>query len=174
MFYKGLRELQVGRVAPAYKGGEAGATQTEMTVQIPNEPTAWVAGIYQVQILLEQSITLQPGETEDKTTNEMPLILAPNFSAVTVNREVNTNVTVNLTVSPEVRPEQTISLILGQNEAPADLFQNQTSDMTFVFANLAAGDYWARLRVDGIDSLLIDPNTTPPTFIDSQSIEVPA
>lgn len=152
---------------------EDGATQAEITVQIPNEPTDWVAGIYQVLVFVQQPITLQPGVTEEKTTNEVPLILAPSFSDVIVNRE-NTNATVSLTVSPEVRPEQTVSLVLGQNEAFAGEFPDQTSDMTFVFADLVAGEYWARLRVDGVDSLLINPSTTPPTFIDSQRIEVPA
>lgn len=151
---------------------EPGSTETEMTVQIPNEPTEWVAGIYQIRVLLQQPIILQPGATEEKSTNEMPLILAPNFSDVTVDREAN-NVTVNLTATPEVLPNQTISLILGQSEAPAAPIPEQP-ELTFVFNNLAGGDYWARLRVDGVDSLLIDPSTTPPTFIASQRITVPA
>jgi len=152
---------------------QPGATETEMTVQIPNEPTEWVAGIYQIRVLLEQPIIMQPGETEEKSTNEMPLILAPNFSDVTVDREDNNEVRVNLIAIPEVLPNQTISLILGQNESHADPIQEQTAQLTFVFNNLAAGDYWARLRIDGVDSLLIDSSTTPPTFIESQRITVP-
>lgn len=159
---------------PIEIGPQAGSTQTAITVQIPDQPAEWVAGIYQVLVLVEQPIPMQPGETEEKTTNEIPLILAPSYSNAIVSRDLVNDVTVNLTISPEARPGQTVSLILGQNETPADSFQDQTSDMTFVFADLAAGDYWARLRVDGIDSLLIDRNTTPPTFIGDQSITVPA
>jgi len=152
---------------------QAGSTQAEITVQIPNQPEDWVAGIYQALVFVEQPIIMQPGQTEERTSNEIPLIVAPDFSNVNATRDVNNVVTVTLTVSPEVQPVQTVSLILGQSETPADAFQNQTSDMTFVFADLAAGDHWARLRVDGVDSLLIDPGTTPPTFIDSQIITVP-
>lgn len=152
---------------------QAGSTQAEITVLIPNQPTEWVAGIYQILVLLEQPIDSQPGQTEEKTTNEMPLLLAPDFSDVTVSREVNNDVTVTLTASPQVLPNQTVSLILGQNESPAEPIDEQTAGLTFRFGNLAAADYWARLRVDGVDSLLIDPGTTPPTFIENQRITVP-
>lgn len=151
-----------------------GSTATRITAQIPNQPEDWIAGIYQVRVLVEQPILLQPGETEQKSSNSIPFILAPNFSGVAINREPNNDVTVNLTASPEVRPGQTVSFILGQNESPANPIEEQTDNLTFVFNNLAAGDYWARLRVDGVDSLLIDRNSTPPAFIASQNITVPA
>lgn len=152
----------------------AGSTATRMTVQIPDQPQDWVAGIYQALVLVEQPVPMQPGETEQKTSNGMPLILAPNFSGVTVHRNPDNEVTVSLTPSPEVRPGQTVSLILGQNESLAEPFESPAANLTFRFAALEAGDYWTRLRVDGVDSLLIDPSTEPPTFIQSQSITVPA
>lgn len=153
---------------------EDGSTSTRITIQIPNQPGTWIAGIYQVVVLVEQPIPFSPGETEQKASNAVPLILAPSFSNVSVNREPDNDVTVTLTASPEVRAGQMVSLILGQNESIAEPFEGQIADLTFRFTNLVAGDFWARLRVQGVDSLLIDRSTTPPTFIPSQRITVPA
>jgi hypothetical protein len=35
-----------------------------------------------------------------------------------------------------------------------------------------AGDYWTRLRVDGIDSMLVDRSKTPPVFDPTQKVTV--
>jgi hypothetical protein len=45
--------------------------------------------------------------------------------------------------------------------------------LTFPTAELAAGDYWARLRVDGVDSLLVDRTQTPPVFDSTQKVTLP-
>lgn len=153
---------------------EPGSTAARITLQIPNQPGEWIAGIYLVVVLAEKPIPFSPGETEQKASNTVPLLLAPSFSNVSVNREPDNDVTVSLTASPEVRAGQTVSLILGQNESIAEPFVGQIADLTFRFVNLVAGNYWARLRIEGVDSLLIDRSTTPPTFIPSQRITVPA
>jgi hypothetical protein len=44
----------------------------------------------------------------------------------------------------------------------------------FVFPSLATGNQWLRLRIDGVDSLLINRAVTPPEFDSSQQMVIPA
>jgi hypothetical protein len=155
---------------------EAGATAVQLSLQLPDAPGDWVAGFYRVLLQVEQPSENQPGETVLRTTNELPFLLAPtiNLPPDAVDRDVVSNdVAVILTCSPQVRPFQRASLILGQHEAPAEAHENQTAQLTFVFRDLAAGDYPVRLRIDGAESWLIDLTTTPPAFDPSQTITVP-
>jgi hypothetical protein len=46
--------------------------------------------------------------------------------------------------------------------------------LTFDLPAVPAGPQWVRLRVDGVESQLIDTSTTPPSFISAQSVTVPA
>ena len=63
--------------------------------------------------------------------------------------------TVNLTCSPPVRKEQRASLLLSNREIQAETFAVQTADLQFVVKDAEPGEYPLRLRVDGVDSLLI-------------------
>jgi hypothetical protein len=71
-----------------------------------------------------------------------------------------------------VRPEQRVSLMLGANVVPADAHIAQTGTLTFAASGLAASKYFVRLRVDGVDSLLVDRTKTPPVFDPTQKVEV--
>jgi hypothetical protein len=155
---------------------EPGASAAQLSAQIPNAPGDWVAGFYRVSVQVEQPFAGQPGEIVLRTSNEMPLVLAPTIDLPpdAVNRDaVSEDVTVTITCSPQVQPFQSVSLILGQHEAPAEAHENQTAQLTFIFHDLAAGDYPVRLRIDGAESWLIDLTTTPPAFDPSQTITVP-
>jgi hypothetical protein len=55
-----------------------------------------------------------------------------------------------------VQPGQRVSLILGSREELAEQPLVQGANVSFHFDGLAAGDYWVRLRIDGVDSLLVD------------------
>jgi hypothetical protein len=154
---------------------EPGATALQLSLRLPDAPEDWVAGIYRVSVQVEQPFAGQPGETVLRITNELPLVLSPTIELPpdAVDRDPDSDdVTVTLTCSPQVRPFQSASLILGQHEAFAEAHENQTAQLSFVFRDLAAGDYLVRLRVDGAESWLIDLTTTPPAFDPSQTITV--
>ncbi|MDH4052470.1 MAG: DUF4255 domain-containing protein, partial [Rubrivivax sp.] len=84
-------------------------------------------------------------------------------------------VTVTLFARPQVRPEQPAVLALGAMTATAARRTSPTAPMVFQFPDsLAAGTQWLRLRVEGIDSLLVDKAAVPPRFDPTQQVTVPA
>ncbi|MCP4329273.1 MAG: DUF4255 domain-containing protein [Alphaproteobacteria bacterium] len=157
---------------------EPGATSTQVTVTLPDAPADpsapadWAAGLYAVSISVER-----PSESFARTTNEVPLQIAPRMDMASVNavRDAGTGaVTVTFDASPELRPNQTASLLLGALETPVEPHPVQTGTLSFVIADIDAGTYWARLRIDGVSSVLIDRTALPPVFDPSQQIVVPA
>ncbi|SHJ56151.1 Protein of unknown function [Bradyrhizobium lablabi] len=148
---------------------DAGATDTQMTVKVPNDPANWPAGMYTVAAVVSGN------GGPDRTSNEMPLAIAPRITSalpMTASRTTDGNAQLNLTCSPEVRPEQRVALLLGSREILAESFSAQTGDLTFIVAVAVPGDFWIRLRVDGVDSQLVNYATTPPTFDATQKVTI--
>ena len=69
-------------------------------------------------------------------------------------------------------PDQRASLLLGDQEILADAHLAQTATLTFLAQNLSAAAYFVRLRVDGVDSLLVNQALTPPKFDSTQQVTV--
>ena len=57
-------------------------------------------------------------------------------------------------------------------ELTPDAHAAQTATLTFPAVTLAAGKYFARLRIDGVDSLLVKRDVTPPIFDPTQLVTV--
>lgn len=143
---------------PALVGGN----DTQTSVQIPNNPADWVIGFYGVEIIINKA-----GE-QDRTTNVLPLPFAPQILGITppnpVVRDAFGRATLTLTSNPQVRPEQRVALLLGEREVLAEDHLLQTDTQVFIIEDAPVGDFHIRLRVDGIDSLLVDRSVTPPAF----------
>ncbi len=150
----------------------------------PNTPPqrAWAAGLYSVAVLVQR-----PDEAFRRTTNELPFALAP---TILLPIEVSSGggggggrgggppgnddeITFTVECEPEVRPEQRAVLLVGDIEVPAEPRQAQTDPLTFVTRSIAPGEYFVRLRVDGVDSLLVDRSSTPPVFDPDQKVTIP-
>lgn len=148
----------------------AGGTEAQVSVQIPNNPALWLIGFYRVEILINKA-----GE-QDRTTNVLPLPLAPQILGIAppnpVVRDGSGNATITLTTSPQVRPEQRAALLLGDREILAKDHLIQTDTLTFVAEDANAGSFHIRLRVDGIDSLLVDRSVTPPIFDGAMEVTI--
>jgi hypothetical protein len=73
-----------------------------------------------------------------------------------------------LDLAPPVRPGQKISLILGDREITAEPFAVATNQATFVLAAAptAGSRLLARLRVDSLESPIIDRTATPVAYLD--------
>jgi hypothetical protein len=71
-----------------------------------------------------------------------------------------------------VRPAQRVSLFLGDREIFAEPREEQTSSLTFVITNAPVGTYRLRLRVDDVDSLLMDLSKQPPVFDETQKVTI--
>lgn len=150
-------------IAPA-----SSADDSTVVFVLPDDPTNFPAGGYAAVIRL-----LAPGDMAPRSTNQLSLSIAPQITSLpaTAALDVEGNLTLTPACKPLLRPDQRVSLILGGNEAPAVTFSTPTSSPAFNFRALAPGTYWARLRVDGVDSPILDRTKTPPTFSGPQ-IEV--
>jgi len=155
--------------APIAVPALASGTATQVTVQIPSDPVNWPAGVYTVAAVV--SAKGQP----DRTSNEMPLALSPQITSNLPMRPKRTksgSVNLNITCSPEVRPEQRVALLLGDQEVPAADHPAQTKQLSFVVLAAVPGAYWIRLRVDGVDSQLVNRTVTPPAFDPKQKVVI--
>ena len=143
------------------------ATNQRITFNMPVDTTTWRSGVYQLSLIMDD----EDGDAIE--SNRVSLTIAPQFSGFNAARNGDDSVTVDLTVSPEVHDNQTVSLILGQVQQFSEDFDDQTGNVSFEFPVLPAGDYWVRIRVDGIDSVLINRGVAPPSFHANQEVAVP-
>ena len=106
-------------------------------------------------------------------SNEVSLSVAPTLRNVplTVAR-VGTSVTLDLQCAPDVRPCQRIAVLLGARAVPVAPVVAATGDVHLVVSEIDPADYPVRLRIDGVDSPLIDRSTTPPSFDTTQIVTV--
>jgi hypothetical protein len=109
------------------------------------------------------------GESFVRSTNTLPLMVAPRLTLAPTSAPGGA-ATFTATIAPEVRPGQRVRLLLGDGEIAPDAFATQVGRLTFHADSLPVGDYWARLRVDGVDSLLVDRSKTPPAFDPGQKV----
>jgi hypothetical protein len=155
--------------------GALSATATAVTVNLPNQPQNFPAGIYTISISV-----IRPSQTFKRTTNALPFAVAPQILSnppISAARNAD-QITITLACSPEVLPAQRVALLLGGDEVPAEPHAAQTANLTFVAKDdppgkFAPGNYFLRLRVDGVDSLLIDRSVQPPKFKASQKVSIP-
>ena len=121
-----------------------------ITLTIPDDPAILPAGLY----ILSISVVPNGKPLEMRASNEAPLLIAPRIT--TVMPATLSAGRIDLTVNPEVRPGQRITLVLGSREFIAQVLVAQSATVTFDVSDMAQGTYWVRLRVDGVDSLLVD------------------
>ena len=145
---------------------QPGGTATQVAVIIPNSPPNWPAGFYTVSLMVQR-----PTESYRRSTNQLSFGLAPTI-AIAPTSAAGPDITYTVTSSPEVRPEQYAALLLGDQEIVADPHTTRTATLTFKGQNLSAGDYYVRLRIDGVDSQLVDRTVTPPVFDSTQKVTV--
>lgn len=118
--------------------------------------------LYQVSIRV-----LRPGDTEPRTSNHLGLLLGPAITTLlpmTVARDGAGTATITLACQPQVEPGQRVSLLLGSLEVLPQPWSGATSSFSFVIDQAPVGEFLARLRVDGVDSPLIDRTAVPPAF----------
>lgn len=152
--------------APVEIAPQPGGTATQVTVIIPNAPANWPAGFYTVSLMVQR-----PLETYRRTTNQLSFALAPKVTIAPPNA-AGPNITYTATCTPQVRPEQYAALLLGDQEIAAQPHTTQTATLSFKAQNLSAGDYFVRVRIDGVDSLLVNRAVTPPLFDATQKVTV--
>jgi hypothetical protein len=165
------RLLPQPNVVPVGANGDGAAIEVTLPAGAAAE-AAWPAGVYTVSVDL-----VRPGEVNPRRSNVAALLLAPVpvLPPANIGRDTTTgNVRVTLSVRRVLRPEQTAALSLGTDSAPIGAHPTATNSLDFALGPVPAGPQWARLQVDGVESLLLDRTTSPPTFDPNQSVVVPA
>ncbi len=120
---------------------------------------------------------LRPGETEPRETNRLAMTLAPDIIGlpISVARDGTGTASFTLNFRPRLRAGQSVVLVLGEQEILPQPFAAPTTSLNFVIEDAPAAPppdgLLARLRIDGIDSPIIDRSSEPPvspTFLNQR------
>ncbi|HET7502145.1 MAG TPA: DUF4255 domain-containing protein [Kofleriaceae bacterium] len=154
--------------APIELAPLAGSSSTALRIGFPADHSLMPAGLYQV------TARVTPGAipAQARTTNVLALAIAPRIRRTTTAPRTADGVLASVWVSPQVWPEQRASLLVGDIEVVAEPHPTKTDLVRFVVP-LPAGSYSIRLRVDGVDSFLVDHTATPPAYDPSQILVLP-
>ncbi len=137
-----------------------------MTLEV-NIPDVLPAGFYTVTAQVKGEDEAGPG----RISNALSFALAPTIDKITVGK---TKATLTVTCRPAIEKGQRVSLLLGDREllpkAPPKDASYPLTSLTFDVTAVEPGDYLVRLRVDGVDSHLIDHSQTPPVFYDVEGV----
>lgn len=141
-------------------------SDTELRFQLPFAQKEWPTGLYTVSAVVRRE------GRPDVTTNALPLSVVPQLLKLYVDDTGGSPLERKLFVTcvPPIWPQQRASLLLGDLELLAAPHPEHTDTLTFPLGTTPPGEYWVRLRVDGVDSLLVDYAATPLTFDKSQRV----
>ena len=120
------------------------------------------AGTYRVSVRLTRPDA--QGEDRQHESNALLLTLAPRITNLpqTVARAGNRSATVTLQFTPELREGQRAVLVLGATEVLPQTAGATPASLVFVIPEAPVGVHLARLRIDDIDSPIIDMDFEPP------------
>jgi len=138
---------------------DEGGSSTAQPFTVPDLPI----GFYQVALRV-----VRPGESEPRVSNQLALIIGPEITPpfpLNVARDADGTATITLDFRPQARPGQIVSLLLGTREILAGPIAAATGTLTFVVDNAPTGDQLLRLRVDGVESPIVDRLAAPPAFL---------
>lgn len=154
----------------------AETADTVVRIDLPTGPAALPAGLWSVALELTDTVD---GEDVVTTTNQIPLAIAPritNAMPMPVQVDAQGSVEIPVSCEPAVIRGQHAFLVLGGRAIAEERIQTGSpvagTDLVFVAADVAPGDYVARLRVGGVDSLVVDRSQSPPRFDPSQTVTV--
>jgi Pvc16 N-terminal domain len=145
-----------------------GTAADSAKVRLPNDVAVLPAGLYALSLLVG------PGDENERETNAVGLAVAPELLTVAPDpaaRDAQGAVTLTVTCRPDVREEQAASLLVGSREVRAEP-HFATGTLVFEVARARPGQPWLRLRVDGVDSRLVDRTVSPPVFDPTQRVTI--
>jgi len=139
-----------------------GTAELSFAFTIPTADAAdFPVGVYRVGARLVRS-----GETDPRETNRLAMTLAPHITGLPMLvTRVGGTATFTVDFHPALRAGQDATLILGQQAFAPEPFTPPVTSLDFVIPDAPVGDHLARLRVDGIESPIIDRAATPPAFL---------
>ena len=151
---------------------------SDVAIKLPDDavdPTKWVPGYYTVALLITRTVG---GKTEVRSTNELPIALAPKITVVNpVDHKVSDGAfTLTVSSDPPVALAQRVSLLFAGGEVAPEARAAKTDPFKFQITPTAAmiGANPIRLRVDGVDSMVVDYKKEPPEFLADQKVNITA
>jgi hypothetical protein len=159
-------DTTIAALAPAPSGADG-------TIQFALDPTltsTLSVGVYRVGARL-----VRPGESDPRETNRLAMTLAPQMTnlPLSVLRDVSGTASFTIDFVPALRAGQRVVLILGQHEFLPQSIGSPPTELSFVIPNAPVGSHLARLRIDGIESPIIDLSADPPatpTFLNQRVV----
>jgi hypothetical protein len=126
------------------------------------------AGDFPVGVYNVSARVVLPHEDATRETNCLALALAPAITnlPLVVTRDEHGTASFTLNFVPKLRSGQKVSLLLGQQEIVPEPHVSPTGALDFKVLDASKGKHLARLRVDGIESPIIDREAEPPVFLD--------
>jgi uncharacterized protein DUF4255 len=135
----------------------------------PTDASQWPAGAYSLTAL----VTRMPTD-QNRVTGALSLLARPSITSIAGADVVAGNPptatraggSVRLTVdcAPAVWAGQRVALLVGDREVPGATPATPAASLDFEVRDPPLGIQYLRLRVDGIDSNVIDFGVTPPGF----------
>jgi Pvc16 N-terminal domain len=157
--FKNLREKDPISLDPA-----AGATPDEIAVGIPNaaqDVLDWTPGFYTIALVQQRS-------DMPIVSNELAFALAPRITVTPTSATLSPlpvqkeDLTFDLTCEPNVLPSQRIVLLFGGRQITVPAVAGPTTKLKITVPNVERGKYVVRLRVDGVDSIPVKYQGSPP------------
>jgi len=150
---------------------------TSISVQLPSDAAAqaaWPAGPYLVSIRRDDPPPTGGGTPQTRTSNGLPIVLAPTIASIQSPAAPRTSTSaIGLVCSPKVWPQQRVSLVVADAEVPIPAVASPTANLSFPVTGLPTGTFFVRLRVDGVESLLVNFAQKPLAFDSTQQVTLP-
>jgi hypothetical protein len=143
---------------------EAGGTEVRALI-----PDDLAAGTWSATLVFT---TPEGGE---QTTRALPVSIAPRITSslpLSVGRDARGTASLEVTCATAVHPDQRVELLVGELPVPAEQFGQATTALRFRMADARPGRYALRLRVDGVDSPLLDADSAEPQFAADTAVVV--
>jgi Pvc16 N-terminal domain len=123
-------------------------------------------GVYRVAARV-----MRPGESMLRETNRLGMVLAPRMTnlPLSVARDPSGTAHFSISFEPALQVGQRAVLLLGAHEFLPESVGSPPTELSFVLPDAPTGTLLARLRIDGIDSPIVDRSAVPPatpTFLD--------
>lgn len=139
--------------SPIAVAAEPGASAGEARFVLPSDAAAlagWPAGAWQLAI--------SPDGDPERVTSSIGFQLAPAITKIdpapaTVDASGDVTLTIDLAAS--VWPEQQVTLLVGSRQVRAPARVAKVTQIAFVVRKAPRGAQFVRVRVDGVDSLLV-------------------
>jgi len=134
-----------------------------------------LAGTLPVAVYGITARVVRSGETDPRETNRLSLVLAPQMTnlPLAVTRDGSGTASFSIDFVPMLHAGQTAVLALGQQEYRPKSAGSPSASLAFVVPNAPVASLLARLRIDGIESPIVDLSQDPPvtpTFLDQRVV----